>query len=78
MVDIGKGPTEYRVEDWWDRLAGGSWMFADGNPAAVTYALRSALSANPVPVDDEVLYGKIGPFGQLVHISEVQSAEVPA
>lgn len=63
---------EYVVEDYWDRVSGGSWMWADGNPAAMNYAMRSA---GKVPLDDEVLYGKIGPFGHLIHISEVVESE---
>lgn len=59
----------FRIEDWWDRLTGGSWMFAVGNPAAIKYAIRSG-AAN-LPLDDEVVYGKIGPFGHLVHVSEL-------
>lgn len=59
--------AEFRVEDWWDRLTGGSWMSANGNPAAILYALRTA----GIPLDDEVVYGKIGAFGHLVHVSEL-------
>lgn len=57
---------EYVVEDWWDRVSGGSWMTAEGNPAALQYAFRAV-----GVLDDEVLYGKIGHFGHLIHISEV-------
>jgi hypothetical protein len=71
-VDLGDGPHSFRVEDWWDRVSGGSWLFAQGHPAALIYAMRSGLSG--LPVDDEVLYGKdVGGFGHLVHVSEVQS-----
>lgn len=66
---LGYTVVEYRVEDWWDKITGGSWMFADGNPAALNYAMRSA--TNQLPIDDEVLYGKVGAFGHLVHISEI-------
>lgn len=76
IVDIGNGTQEYRVEDYWDRVSGGSWMWAKGNPAALNYAVRTALAGakagRRVPLDDEVLYGKIGSFGHLVHVSEVQ------
>jgi hypothetical protein len=61
---------EYRVEDWWDIVTGGSWMFAEGNPAALGYAMRSGM-ASDIPMNDEVLYGKVGPFGHLIHISEL-------
>lgn len=64
---------EYRVEDYWDRVSGGSWMNATGNPAAMKYAMRSGLSVKPIPIDNEVLYGKIGAFGHLIHVSEVET-----
>jgi hypothetical protein len=67
----GLGGQEYRVEDWWINVAGESWMFS-GSPAAFGYAARSAGST---PIDDDVLYGKVGGFGHLVHVSEI---EVPA
>ena len=72
IVDIGDGEQEYRVEDYWDRVYGGSWRWAKGNPAAMNYAMRSALrKRGSLPLDDEVLYGKIGAHGHLVHVSEV-------
>lgn len=74
------GGAEYRIEDWWDKLTGGSWMMAEGNPAALQYAMRSSLSQPSLPIDDEVVYGKIkaGAFelGHLVHVSELDEAEV--
>ena len=69
-----KGPVEFVVEDWWDHMTGRSWMFSDGNPAAMVYALRSGLAG--LPTDDEVVYGKVGPFGHLVHVSELQTEAV--
>lgn len=62
-------PTEIVVEDWWDRIAGKSWMDCEGNPACLAYAVRSGLARGPV--DDEVVYGKVGPFGHLVHVTEL-------
>lgn len=59
----------YRIEDYWDKLTGESWMFAEGNPAALNYAMRSGLGE--MPLDDEVVYGKIGAFGHLIHVSEL-------
>lgn len=63
------GGSEFRVEDWWINVAGMSWTVARGNPAALNYGARSGLFG--LPLDDEVLYGKIGHFGYLVHVSEV-------
>jgi hypothetical protein len=60
---------EYRIEDWWDHLTGGSWMDATGNPAALKYAMRAGLAH--LPIDNEVVYGKVGAFGQLIHVSEL-------
>ncbi len=64
--------SEYHVEDWWKNVSGVSWMDAVGNPAALNYAMRSAISG--LPFDDAVLYGKIGGLGFLIHVSEVVSA----
>jgi hypothetical protein len=71
QVDTQGYPQEHEaeVEDYWDSLTGGSWMFAEGNPACLIYGLRSGL--NGLPTDDNVLYVKIGAFGHLVHLSEV-------
>jgi len=60
---------QFRIEDYWDRLMGKSWGVCDGNPAALQYALRAGMTG--LPVDDEVVYGKIGAFGHLVHVSEL-------
>jgi len=44
-------------------------MDANGNPAALIYAIRSGFDG--LPTDDEVVYGKIGSFGHLIHESEL-------
>lgn len=67
------GGSEILIEDWWDRVSGESWMFAQGNPACLIYAVRTGLSKVNIPVDDEVLYGKIGHLGHLVHVKELVS-----
>jgi hypothetical protein len=64
------GGAEYRIEDLCKYAAGKSWMDSDGNPACLHYAMRSV--ANHLPIDNEVLYGKIGSFGHLVHVSEIE------
>jgi hypothetical protein len=61
--------VEFVVEDWWDRLTGSSWGVAQGNPAALKYAMRAGLGG--LPVDDEVVYGKIRGLGHIVHVSEL-------
>ncbi len=66
------GGSDFIVEDWHDRLTGKSWMFCDGNPACIIYALRTGTSTFPVPTDNKVLYGKtLDGLGHLVHINEV-------
>jgi len=67
------GGSEYNVEDYWDRVSDKSWMFSDGNIAAMVYGIRTGMSN--LPIDDEVLYGKVGSFGHLVHISEIEETE---
>lgn len=61
---------EYWIEDYWQNVSGESWMDSRGNPAALTYAVRAA--KDRIPPDNEVLYGKIGAYGHLVHVSEVE------
>ena len=59
----------YCIEDYWQNVGGGSWKYASGNPAALKYAMRSGVSN--LPLDDEVVYGKVGAFGHLIHVSEL-------
>ena len=61
--------SEYVVEDWWDRVMGKSWMVCDGNAACMKYGIRSAM--DDLPTDDNVLYGNIGIYGELIHVSEI-------
>lgn len=30
----------YVIEDWWQNIAGKSWMVCGGNPACLKYAIR--------------------------------------
>lgn len=59
------------IEDWWDRMYGKSWMDATGNPAALIYAIRSAQAHYRLPIDDNVVYGKVGGLGHIIHVSEI-------
>lgn len=61
--------VEYQLEDWWDRVSGQSWIHSDGNPAAMIYGMRSGFAG--LPTDNDVVYGKIGGMGHLVHVSEI-------
>ena len=42
-----------------------------GNIPCMIYAIRSAKCR--LPIDNEVLYGKVGHFGHLIHVSEIQT-----
>lgn len=64
--------AEFEVEDYWDRITGGSWATAVGNPAAIQYAMRAGFLG--LPADDEVVYGHIDRLGHLVHVSELPDA----
>jgi len=66
------GGSKILIEDWWDRVTGQSWMFTQGNPACLIYAMRTGFSKKEIPTDDEVLYGKINGLGHLIHISELE------
>jgi hypothetical protein len=66
------GGQEIHIEDWFDRVLGKSWMDAEGNWAAMGYAVRTGFSKEiDIPINNEVLYGKIGGMGYLVHIDEL-------
>lgn len=67
------GGCEFRVEDWNDRVFEKLWQEMRWNPACLIYAVRSAMSQ--LPLDNEVLYGKVGQFGHLVHISEIEELD---
>lgn len=63
-------PFEFRIEDWNDRVFGESWMDLVGHPAALGYAMRSAIGG--LPLDNDVVYGKDERgLGHLVHVSEI-------
>jgi len=65
---------QFTIEDWWDRVAGKSWMDCDGNPVCLEYAVQSTGK----PIDDEVVYGKVGEAiqaGKLIHVSDLPAME---
>lgn len=66
----------YWIEDWWDRVVGRSWMDCDGNPACLEYAVRSA-TTDRAPIDNRVVYGKIGGAGKLIHVDYLPAATEP-
>ena len=67
------GGDDFRVEDWAENVLGCPWFMANGNPAAIIYAVRvNERTAFGIPmVDNEVLYGKLGGMGFLLHINEL-------
>lgn len=65
---------DFVIEDWWENVYGESWMFSNGNPAALSYAFRIGMQHGPI--DNDVLYGKIDGIGYLLHISELSLPEL--
>lgn len=68
---------DFEIEDWWENISGVSWMDSNGNPAALEYAIRSAVYGknNNVPAfSNDVVYGKINGFGHIFHINELELA----
>lgn len=61
---------QYTIEDWVQNVTGQSWMVMQSNPAALKYAIRSGFSGL-LPTDNEVVYGKVGGFGHMIHDSEL-------
>lgn len=62
--------AQFCIEDWVDRINGDgrSWMFTS-NFATMHYGARSGLTR--LPLDDEVVYGKVDALGHIVHVSEL-------
>lgn len=70
-VTLSSGPyegSEYNIQDYWDRIFGGSWMESD-SPYAVEYTIHGL--SYRVPMDDEVLYGEIDGIGHIVRVAWV-------
>lgn len=73
LKDVKTGETTdftFRIENWWDALGSGSWQNNLDNFACLKYALRSAQNGS-IPLDDEVVYGKVDGMGHIMHISEL-------
>lgn len=68
-----KNGQEYKIEDYADRVLGMSWMQANGNPCAIKYAVRAACQY--LPIDNDVLYGKIDGLGEMIHVTEIELGE---
>ena len=68
----GFGGSKFQVIDWWDRVDGKSWMICHDNPECTAYNMRIGTSKN-VPIDDEVLYGRVGVSTHLVHMREIET-----
>lgn len=69
------GGADFRIEDYWENVSGMSWMNSNGNPAAMLYAIRTGSQDFHVPIDNEVVYGKIGGMGYLFHVTELDLPE---
>lgn len=69
-VKVKDSGEEFRIEDWADRVYGGSIWKENGNPAAMAYAINAAMKN--LPIDNEILYGKVNGLGALLHVSEIQ------
>ena len=65
------------IEDWWKRVAGENWMdSAFHNPAAYNYCVNHQSEySNYSDSVNWVLYGKIGAFGYLVNVNELEWPE---
>jgi|AntAceMinimDraft_16_1070373.scaffolds.fasta_scaffold32490_5 hypothetical protein len=67
------GGRKILIEDWWDKISGNSWTNNPGNFACSNYLNRIEFSSKiKIPLNDEVLYGKINGLGYLVHINEIE------
>jgi hypothetical protein len=69
---------EFEIEDWWDRISHKnlSWAESHGNWAAELFGIRVGQFKNATELlnkdqMNEVVYGKIGGYGNIVHQSEI-------
>lgn len=76
MTKMPLGNKDFIVEDWWENISGKSWMVSNGNPAALCYAFRTGMNHATVPLDNDVLYGKIDGLGYIFHVCELELPEV--
>lgn len=67
---IEPGEHEFIIEDWWDRLTGGTWKHPKHPNWASTHYQATAPLAG-LPLDNEVVYGHIERLGYLVHVGEI-------
>lgn len=56
------------IEDLWVNVYGKSWMWANNNPAALQFAMRTGFEGIPLneQSDNKVYYGKMSGMGELV------------
>jgi hypothetical protein len=64
---------EFFVRDWWDRVGGHSWIMPKGSEVCLAYGKR--VNDENLPIDNEVLFGKIGHLWLLIHLSELETQE---
>ncbi len=65
---------QFIVIDWWDRISGESWIKPNGNLVVIEYAVRvtmANINGFNIPMDDEIVYGKVDGNGYLIHKSEI-------
>lgn len=76
-VKIIKGSlsgNEYLIEGYWDEIEGKSWLDTEFRPVILNYSMRTLAEKHLKDYQecDEVLYGKIGIYGHLIHVSEIE------
>lgn len=71
------GPHEFIIEDWADRVLGGSiWGDRDQYPYVISnYALIAGRMM--LPPDNEIVYGKVGNLSHLIHVSRLMEVVIP-
>lgn len=69
VLKVKETGEDFIVEDWCENVLGCSWMYANGNPTAMMYGVKAGCTG--LPIDNQVLYGKIGGMGALFHESEL-------
>lgn len=60
---------KYKLENWSSIIYGNSWDACKNSVACKQYAERAY--KEDLPIDNNVYYGKLGDYGELIHASEI-------
>jgi hypothetical protein len=69
-VSIFDQDEDFYVYDWFDRVFQAFWLSKAGGRSAQNYAKHAGFKG--LPLDNEVVYGRVGKWGTIVHATELE------